>query len=63
MRKIEQSIRKAYSHPRVRVVNITPNALLSDSEPPSPSLYDDELGAKRNRHWLNYDEEEWYEDE
>ena len=60
MKQIEPTIRKTYSHPRVRVVNITPNALLSDSEPHG---YDDELDAKNSRYWFNYEDDEWYEDE
>lgn len=59
MKKIEQTIRKAYSHPRVRVVNLTPNSLLSGSV----NNYDDELGAKNGRYWFNYEDDEWYEDE
>lgn len=57
MKQIVQTIRKPYSHPRVRVVNITPNALLAGSD---PHPYDDELDAKRNILWLNDEEEDEY---
>lgn len=55
MKQIDNTQKKAYAQPRIKVIEIESADILAASTPPD---YDGELGAKKNHYLYNDDDEQ-----
>lgn len=57
MKQIDNTQKKAYAEPKMKVIEIESASILAGSNDPEPEpkAYDDELGSKRRSIWDNDD--------